>query len=134
MVRSNAISRGSVQQTGNFAAALAAWLDRVLALYQHLRILPFDLQVARRWGQLSAALGNDSADLMISATALEHGLFVVIRNVADFVPTGVATLNPFGSRASRKWVGSIALWPCSALEATLSAFATDPANLYAWTI
>ena len=104
MVRSNAISHGSVQQTRIFAAALAAWLDRMLALYS-VQILPFDLQIARRWGQLSAALGNDSADLMISATALEHGLFVVTRNVADFVPTGVATLNPFGSRASRKWVG-----------------------------
>ena len=36
----------------------------------------------------------------------EHGLFVVTGIVADFVPTGVATLNPFGSRASWKWVDS----------------------------
>jgi predicted nucleic acid-binding protein len=85
----------------DFAAALAAWLDRVLALYGE-RILPFDLPVARRWGQLSAALGNDSADLMIAATALEHGLTVVTRNVSDFEPMGVATLNPFDSRPSRK--------------------------------
>jgi hypothetical protein len=48
MVRSNAILHGSVQQTRIFAAALAAWLDRVLALYS-VRILPFDLQIARRW-------------------------------------------------------------------------------------
>src|SRR5438309_574295 len=65
----------------NFAAALAAWLDRVLALYNQ-RILHFDLQIARRWGQLSATLGNDSTDLMISAIALEHGLIVVTRNVS----------------------------------------------------
>jgi hypothetical protein len=64
--------------------------------------LPFDLQVARRWGQLSAALGNDSADLMISATALEHGLTVVTRNVSDFEPTGVPILNPFNARQHRK--------------------------------
>lgn len=98
------IERGIARQRASdldFAAALAAWLDRVLALYGE-RILPFDLQVARRWGQLSAALGNDSADLMISATALEHGLTVVTRNVSDFEPTGVATLNPFDSRPSRK--------------------------------
>jgi len=133
MVRSNAISHGSVQQTRIFAAALAAWLDRVLALYS-VRIRPFDLRIARCWGQLSAALGNDSADLMISATALEHGLFVVTRNVADFVPTDVAPLNPFGSRGVSEAGGSMALWLCSALEARLSAFATDPANLYAWTI
>ena len=98
------IERGIARQRAtdpDFAAALAAWLDRVLALYGE-RVLPFDLQIARRWGQLSAALGNDSADLMISATALEHGLTVVTRNVSDFEPTGVATLNPFGSRPSRK--------------------------------
>ena len=91
------IERGIVLQRTRdpgFATALASWLDRVLALYGE-RVLPFDLQIARRWGQLSAALGNDSADLMISATALEHGLTVVTRNVSDFEPTGVAILNPF---------------------------------------
>jgi len=98
------IERGIARQHAtnpDFAAALAAWLDRVLALYGE-RILPFDLQIARRWGQLSAALGNDSADLMISATALERGLTVVTRNVSDFEPAGVATLNPFGLRPSRQ--------------------------------
>ena len=97
------IERGISRQRAtdpDFAAALAAWLDRVLALYGE-RVVPFDLQIARRWGQLSAALGNDSADLMISATALEHGLTVVTRNVSDFESTGVATLNPFDSRPSR---------------------------------
>ena len=97
------IERGISRQRAtdpDFAAALAAWLDRVLALYGE-RVVPFDLQIARRWGQLSAVLGNDSADLMISATALEHGLTVVTRNVSDFEPTGVATLNPFDSRPSR---------------------------------
>jgi predicted nucleic acid-binding protein len=98
------IERGIARQHATnpeFAAALSAWLDLMLGLYGE-RVLPFDLPVARRWGQLSAALGNDSADLMISATALEHGLTVVTRNVSDFVPTGVATLNPFGSRPSRR--------------------------------
>jgi predicted nucleic acid-binding protein len=84
----------------DFAQTLAGWLDRVLAVYSD-RILPFELQIARRWGRLSAVLGNDSADLMIAATALEHGLIVVTRNVSDFAPTGVATLNPFNSRHLR---------------------------------
>jgi len=84
-----------------FAGSLAAWLDRVLALYGE-RVLPFDVQTARRWGALSAALGNESADLMIAATALEHGLTIVTRNVSDFEPTGVAVLDPFGRRPSRK--------------------------------
>lgn len=98
------IERGIARQhTMNldFAAALAAWLDRVLALYGD-RILPFDLKTARRWGQLSAAIGNDRTDLMIAGTALEHGLTVVTRNVSDFEPTGVPVLNPFNPRPRRK--------------------------------
>ena len=98
------IERGIVRRRArdaDFATALAAWLDRVLSLYGE-RVLPFDLQVARRWGRLSAALGNDSADLMIAATALEHGLTVVTRNVSDFEPTGVETYNPFNARELRR--------------------------------
>jgi predicted nucleic acid-binding protein len=80
------IERGIAQQRTidpGFARALADWLDRVLTLYGE-RIVPFDLRTARRWGALSAALGNDSADLMIAATALEHGLTIVTRNVSEF--------------------------------------------------
>ena len=58
-------------------------------------LLPMDVGVARRWGQLSASIGHDGADLLIAATALEHGLTVVTRNLKHFQPTGVATLNPW---------------------------------------
>ena len=51
---------------------------------------------AQRWGRLSAALGYQSADLLIAATALEHGLTVVTRNVRHFEPAAVAVFNPFG--------------------------------------
>jgi len=98
------IERGIARQRATdpgFSDALAAWLDRVLALYGE-RIVPFDLKTARRWGVLSAALGNDSADLMIAATALEHGLTVVTRNVSDSEPTGAIVLDPFGRRPNRK--------------------------------
>jgi toxin FitB len=91
------IERGIAQQRGTnprFAAALAAWLDTMLALYGE-RILGFDLQAARRWGLLSAAIGNQSADLMIAATALEHGLTVVTRNAKDFEAAGASVLDPF---------------------------------------
>lgn len=97
------IERGIARQRAidrAFAGALAAWLDRVLTLYGE-RVMSFDLRTARRWGALSAALGNDSADLMIAATALEHGLTVVTRNVSDFEPTGVAVLDPFSRRSRR---------------------------------
>lgn len=98
------IERGIARQRTTdpgFADALAAWLDRVLTLYGE-RIVPFDLRAARRWGALSAVLGNESADLMIAATALEHGLTIVTRNVSDFEPAGAAVLNPFSRRPLRK--------------------------------
>lgn len=98
------IERGIARQRATdppFAEALAAWLDRVLALYGE-RVVAFDLRMARRWGILSAALGNDSADLMIAATALEQGFTLVTRNVTDFEPTGVAVLDPFGRRPGRR--------------------------------
>jgi predicted nucleic acid-binding protein len=89
-----------------FAAMLAAWLDRVVDLYGG-RILPFALHTARHWGRLSAALGNESADLMIAATALERGLTVVTRNVSDFEPAGVPVLNPFVPRPHRRAQSSV---------------------------
>jgi toxin FitB len=97
------IERGITRQRTidpNFATALADWLDKVLSIYGD-RVVPFDLTAARRWGALSAVLGNDSVDLMIAATALENGLTVVTRNTSDFEPTGVAVLDPF----SRKPLG-----------------------------
>lgn len=91
------IERGITQQqlrNTAFAFELALWLDRVLTRYGD-RILPVDASTARRWGQLSASLGHQSMDLLIAATAMEHGLTVVTRNVRHFEPTGVPTLNPF---------------------------------------
>lgn len=98
------IERGIERQRAidpRFSEGLASWLDRVLALYGE-RVVAFDLRMARRWGILSAAVGNNGADLMIAATALEHGFTVVTRNVSDFEPTGVAVLNPFGRRPGRR--------------------------------
>ncbi len=91
------VERGIVRQRRRdpaFAEALAGWLDRVLAWYGD-RVLRVDLPTARRWGQLSGALGHEGADLLIAATALEHGLTVVTGNTRHFEPTGVAVLNPF---------------------------------------
>ena len=91
------IERGIEQQQRRdpgFANELAGWLDRVLAWYGD-RVLPVDLGTAQRWGRLSATLGYESADLLIAATALEHGLTVVTRNVRHFEPTAVPVFNPF---------------------------------------
>ena len=77
-----------------FAAELELWLEALLRLYDD-HVLPVSANAARLWGKLSATLGHDGVDLLISATALTHGLTVVTRNVKHFVPTGVAVINPF---------------------------------------
>ena len=77
-----------------FADALAAWLESLTRLYAD-RILPVTANIARRWGRLSVQLGHDSADVLIAATALTHGLTVITRNVSHFQPTGVSVINPF---------------------------------------
>ena len=77
-----------------FAQALGSWLQQLINDYED-RLLPIDVVVARRWGRLSARLGRAGTDLLIAATALEHGLSIVTRNVGRFEPTGVAIENPF---------------------------------------
>ena len=91
------VERGIAQQiprNPDFARDLAQWFERTLAWFAD-RVLPVDVATARRWGRLSADLGHDSADLLIAATALEHGLTVVTRNIRHFHPTGVPVLDPF---------------------------------------
>ncbi len=77
-----------------FARDLRRWLDRTVLLFDD-RLLPFEAEDARIWGQLSARIGHGGADLMIAATALRYGAVVVTGNVDDFAPTGVRVENPF---------------------------------------
>jgi predicted nucleic acid-binding protein len=64
------------------------------------RILPVMDAIAERWGRLDAqrqrlGLPLNTADGQIAATALEHGLTLVTRNVNDFRDLGVVVLNPW---------------------------------------
>lgn len=77
-----------------FAADLQAWLDHTLLVFAD-RILPFDAEAARVWGQLSARIGHPGADLMIAATALVRGARVATGNVAHYAACGVPLDNPF---------------------------------------
>jgi toxin FitB len=91
------IERGIAQArrtSGPFADQLMAWLGQILTVYGD-RILVVDVAVARRWGCLCEAIGHAGTDLLIAATALEHGLTVVTRNRRHFEPTQVAILNPY---------------------------------------
>lgn len=95
------VERGIGKQRRNdprFAARLEEWLDQILISYGD-RILPVDIGVARRWGRLTDSLGRSDADILIAATAIEHGLTVVTRNLRHFEGTGAAVLDPY--RAAR---------------------------------
>lgn len=77
-------------QAGN----LEGWLNGVLDEFAG-QFLPVTLTVAERWGGIAAATGISDADGLIAATALEHDLTLVTRNVRDFAGTGVRVVNPW---------------------------------------
>ena len=90
------VERGIARQRRRnppFARELASWLEQLLAWHAD-RIVVVDAAIARRWGRLSGEAGHFNLDLLIAASALEHGLTVVTRNVRHFEPTGVPVLNP----------------------------------------
>jgi hypothetical protein len=79
---------------GAQADALAQWLAVVLDDYGD-RVLVLDTEAAQLWGRLRVPHPEQALDKQIAAIALLHDLTVVTRNTADFLPTGVALLNPF---------------------------------------
>jgi hypothetical protein len=77
------------------AEAIEAWIDR---LEQTSSVLPLDGRIFRIWARLMHRRSDDLLeDALIAATALSHDLTVVTRNVRDFAPFGVRTLNPFST-------------------------------------
>lgn len=76
-------------------AIFRAWLNsHVLPAFTG-RILTVDTAVAQHSARLHVPDPRPVRDGLIAATALVHGMIVVTRNVADFEPTGVPTLNPW---------------------------------------
>ena len=75
-------------------SALRAWLTGVRATFAG-RILPFTDLTATLCAAMHVPNPRSDRDAMIAATALEHGMTVVSRNVADFRGTGVQLFNPF---------------------------------------
>jgi predicted nucleic acid-binding protein len=81
-------------------ATLEAWLDKDLCARFEGRILPVDLDVADRWGLLTAAARNTGKvlpviDGLLAATALEHNLTLVTRDTGQIPYLGVAVFNPW---------------------------------------
>lgn len=64
------------------------------------RILPVTKAIAERWGELEAAQQKRGrsmqvADAQIAATALEHKLHLVTRNVKHFEGLAISLINPW---------------------------------------
>ena len=80
------------------AERLSEWLETLLHLYGS-RVLPIDLETARRVGTLADRARSQGqapglADLAIAATALKHGYTVLTRNLRHFGSVGVPALDP----------------------------------------
>lgn len=83
-------------------AKLESWLERQTNTLFQGRILPVTHAIAKRWGVFDglrqlAGRPLNVPDGLIAATALEHGLVLVTRNVKDFDGLGVTLMNPWGS-------------------------------------
>ena len=78
-------------------ARLRAWMDQHILPEFADRTLPVDTAVALRCALLHVPDPRPERDAFIAATALAHGMTVVTRNIADFAPTGVPLLNPWGA-------------------------------------
>lgn len=80
-----------------FRQTLTDWLEVDLPKYFLGRLLGVDAQIVDRWGRLQASAGRTLpvVDAMLAATALQHDLTLVTRNVKDFEGLGVPLDNPW---------------------------------------
>ncbi|MFG6414413.1 type II toxin-antitoxin system VapC family toxin [Roseateles sp. DC23W] len=81
---------------------LLDWLETELPAYFTGRVLNVDAAVADRWGRIVAQAGRPlpAIDSLLAATALQHGLILVTRNVRAVQGlSGLSVLNPWDALA-----------------------------------
>ena len=77
---------------------ISGWFDAFIT--RHGRVLEITSPIARQAGIMRgsfAARGHvrTQADMLIAATAAQHGLTLATRNERDFQGCGIALINPF---------------------------------------
>lgn len=83
---------------------LTAALEGVMALFGD-RILPFDTEAARRYGDLAvraraAGRGFPTPDGYVAAIAAAHGFAVASRDAAAFEAAGLVVIDPWAKATS----------------------------------
>ena len=80
-----------------FRQTLTDWLETDLPTDFVGRLLSLDAPVADRWGRVQATAGRTLPviDGLLAATALQHDLTLVTRNVKDFAGLGVPLIDPW---------------------------------------
>ena len=110
LLDTNVVSELRKVRAGRAAPGVARWADSVDASDLYISVVTLEeLEIgvllverknARQGAVLRAWLNQQVqpafADCYIAATALEHRLTVVTRNVTDFSAIGVQILNPWG--------------------------------------
>jgi predicted nucleic acid-binding protein len=75
--------------------------EKIVRQFQD-RILPLDLDVLLKWGELTGRLAAEGKPLpvvdgLIAATAAVHDMILVTRNEKDFQNLGLSIVNPWDS-------------------------------------
>ncbi len=85
---------------GKHRTRLEHWIEAELPARFLKRVLPIDEAIAQRWGAIAAGAKRRGSPLsvidgLLAATALQHNLTIVSRNVRDFANLQVSILNPW---------------------------------------
>lgn len=95
------IQRGiSLLPASNRRTTLEAWLGEQLAKQFEGRILSLETETFFAWGKLMARLSQEGRkmgvfDSLIAATALQHRLTIVTRNMRDFQHAQTSLFDPW---------------------------------------
>lgn len=95
------IRKGIVSlMTGRKRANLERWLEGVLRPSFGPRVLPVSGTIAERWGILTGEARRkgrliSAIDGLLAATAIEHNLTLVTRNIRDFEAVPVSVISPW---------------------------------------